>query len=89
MTQQVNQGRVEIEDGRPHVYVVLVIFWGQAAEVILAARGRHACQSGHVNVNNVNNSRNKCYLNIERNGSGVELRTLDYENPGSNSVLWC
>ena len=21
---------------------------------------------------------------IERNGSGVELRTLDYENPGSN-----
>ena len=21
---------------------------------------------------------------VERNGSGVELRTLDYENPGSN-----
>ena len=26
---------------------------------------------------------------VERNGSGVELRTLDYENPGSNPVLWC
>ena len=25
----------------------------------------------------------------ERNGSGVELRTLDYENPGSNPVLRC
>ena len=24
---------------------------------------------------------------IERNGSGVELRTLDYENSGSNHVL--
>ena len=22
--------------------------------------------------------------NVERSGSGVELRTLDYENPGSN-----
>ena len=26
---------------------------------------------------------------VERSGSGVELRTLDYENPGSNPVLWC
>ena len=26
---------------------------------------------------------------VESNGSGVELRTLDYENPGSNPVLWC
>ena len=26
---------------------------------------------------------------IERNGSGVELRTLDWENPGSNPVLRC
>ena len=26
---------------------------------------------------------------IEHNGSGVELRTLDYENPGSNPVLRC
>ena len=26
---------------------------------------------------------------VERNGSGVELRTLDYENPGSNPVLRC
>ena len=25
----------------------------------------------------------------ERNGSGVELRTLDYENPGSNPVQRC
>ena len=24
------------------------------------------------------------YFYIERSGSGVELRTLDYENPGSN-----
>ena len=24
---------------------------------------------------------------VERNGSGVELRTLNYENPGSNSVV--
>ena len=23
-------------------------------------------------------------VNVERSGSGVELRTLDYENPGSN-----
>ena len=23
-------------------------------------------------------------LNVERSGSGVELQTLDYENPGSN-----
>ena len=29
------------------------------------------------------------YLNVERSGSGVELWTLDYENPGSNPVLWC
>ena len=27
------------------------------------------------------------YVLGERNGSGVELRTLDYENPGSNPVL--
>ena len=26
---------------------------------------------------------------VERSGSGVELRTLDYENPGSNPVLRC
>ena len=26
---------------------------------------------------------------LERSGSGVELRTLDYENPGSNPVLRC
>ena len=26
---------------------------------------------------------------VESNGSGVELRTLDYENPGSNPVLRC
>ena len=26
---------------------------------------------------------------VERNGSGVELRTLDYENPASNPVLQC
>ena len=26
---------------------------------------------------------------VERDGSGVELRTLDYENPGSNPVLQC
>ena len=24
------------------------------------------------------------FFTVERNGSGVELRTLDYENPGSN-----
>ena len=23
-------------------------------------------------------------VNVERSGSGVELRTLDYENPGTN-----
>ena len=26
---------------------------------------------------------------VERNDSWVELRTLDYENPGSNPVLRC
>ena len=26
---------------------------------------------------------------VERGGSGVEIRTLDYENPGSNPVLRC
>ena len=26
----------------------------------------------------------QCTLFVERSGSGVELRTLDYENPGSN-----
>ena len=26
---------------------------------------------------------------VEHNGSGVELRTLSYENPGSNPVLRC
>ena len=26
---------------------------------------------------------------VERNGSGVQLLTLDYENPGSNPVLRC
>ena len=25
------------------------------------------------------------HCSVERSGSGVELRTLDYENPGSNS----
>ena len=24
------------------------------------------------------------FIHVERSGSGVELRTLDYENPGSN-----
>ena len=28
-------------------------------------------------------------IHVERNGSGVELRTLDYKNPCSNSVLRC
>ena len=27
------------------------------------------------------------HATVERNGSGVELLTLDYENPGSNPVL--
>ena len=27
---------------------------------------------------------NSAYPVLERSGSGVELRTLDYENPGSN-----
>ena len=31
----------------------------------------------------------KMFTTVERNGSGVELRTLDYENPGSNPVLRC
>ena len=26
---------------------------------------------------------------VERNGSEVELQTLDYENPGSNPELRC
>ena len=26
---------------------------------------------------------------VERSGSGVDLRTLDLENPGSNPVLRC
>jgi hypothetical protein len=26
---------------------------------------------------------------VERHGSGVKLQTLDYENPGSNTVLQC
>ena len=26
---------------------------------------------------------------VKCSGSGVELRTLDYENPGSNPVLRC
>ena len=32
------------------------------------------------------NKNNRCnvMLTVERSGSGVELRTLDYENPGSN-----
>ena len=29
------------------------------------------------------------YLSVERNDSGVELRTLNYKNPGSNPVLQC
>ena len=29
------------------------------------------------------------WSDVERSGSGVELRTLDYENPGSNPVLRC
>ena len=28
-------------------------------------------------------------LSLECNGSGVEFRILDYENPGSNPVLHC
>ena len=32
---------------------------------------------------------NSVTLFVERNGSGVELRILDYENPGSNPVLRC
>ena len=28
-------------------------------------------------------------ITVERSGSGVELQTLDYENPDSNPVLWC
>ena len=27
------------------------------------------------------------FSNVERNSSGVELQTLDYENPGSNPVV--
>ena len=26
---------------------------------------------------------------VERNGSGIELQNIDYENPGSNPVLRC
>ena len=38
-----------------------------------------------ANYNHLNIANNSI---IERSGSGVELRTLDYENPGSNPVLW-
>ena len=30
------------------------------------------------------NTQNYITVSVERSGSGVELRTLDYENPGSN-----
>ena len=30
-----------------------------------------------------------CIHYVEHNGSGAELRTLNYENPGSNPVLRC
>ena len=44
----------------------------------LTLHDRHSTYTQQVNVNIV-----------ERNGSGVELQTLDYENPGSNPVLRC
>ena len=28
-------------------------------------------------------------VTVEHSGSGVALQTLDYENPGSNPMLWC
>ena len=36
-----------------------------------------------------NNIRGHCDTIRYANGSGVELRTLHYENPGSNPVLQC
>ena len=37
----------------------------------------------------INNPNNYKAQFVERNGSAVELRTFDYENPGSNPVLRC
>ena len=44
------------------------------------------CNSKKNYVCFICNSKNSFH---ERNGSGVELRTLDYENSGSNPVLQC
>ena len=39
-------------------------------------------------VDNCGNARGK-QIAVERNGSGLELRILDYENPGSIRILCC
>ena len=38
---------------------------------------------------NLTEAFNQLHLYVERHGSGVEFRTLDYENPGSNPVQRC
>ena len=50
VTQQVDQGRVEVEDGRPHVDVVLVVLGGKGAEVILAARETHGSVRSQIKI---------------------------------------
>ena len=51
---------------------------------ITADRTQRNCQLFHTNIKGT-----LLYSAVECNGSGVELRTLVNENPGSNPVLRC
>ena len=42
------------------------------------------CIANFLTVKHYKAWRTNEYDKVERSGSGVELRTLDYENPGSN-----
>ena len=44
----------------------------------------HHIQKETVKKYEKSNAMLQNYMYVERSGSGVELRTLDYENPGSN-----
>ena len=66
----------------------LVFFWEELLEKYTTTPEEDA-ERGRVKGRDVSLMSHPTVTTVEHNGSGVELRTLDCENPGSNPVLRC
>ena len=71
-----------------YIYIYILIFISYTAYLFNNIHLLYCLYSALIHYTGTAREQSYYYF-VERNGSGVELRTLDYENPGSNPVLRC